>query len=264
QEAGFKDIFLLQEPIAASLAFFNESHGDKKEGYWLVYDFGGGTFDAALVHSTEQELKVVDHEGNNFLGGADFDFAIIEKIIVPDIVRLTGIENFEQELRVKYGKYEKLYYEIMYYAEEAKKELSYSPSVVIEFSAELNNKKYDFSIPVSRKKIDEIFLPIINETIRLLKNVMENNRLAPKDINEIILVGGSTFLPQVREQLSLQTGIPLNFSSDPTTSIAAGAAYYSANKYYEASTIENEPRSEEIAGEILSNVEFTPAELKIE
>src|SRR6185295_7945965 len=265
QEAGFKDIFLLQEPIAASLAFFNESSGEtKKDGYWLVYDFGGGTFDAALVHSTEQELKVVDHEGNNFLGGTDFDFAIIEKIIVPDIVRLTGIENFEQELRVKYGKYEKLYYEIMYYAEEAKKELSYSPSVVIEFSAELNNKKYEFSIPVSRKKIDEIFLPIINETIRLLKNVMENNRLAPKYINEIILVGGSTFLPQVREQLSLQTGIPLNFSSDPTTSIAAGAAYYSANKYYEASTIENEPRSEEIAGEILSNVEFTPAELKIE
>lgn len=264
QEAGFKDIFLLQEPIAASLAFFNESHGDKKQGYWLVYDFGGGTFDAALVHSSEQELKVVDHEGNNFLGGTDFDFAIIEKIIVPEIVRQTGIENFEQELRVKYGKYEKLYYEIMYYAEEAKKELSYSASVIIEFSAELNNKRYEFSIPVTRKKIDEIFLPIINETIRLLKNVMENNRLAPKDINEIILVGGSTFLPQVREQLFLQTGIPLNFSSDPTTSIAAGAAYYSANKYYEESIAVDGPRLDEIVDESSSDVDLTPEELKIE
>ncbi len=263
QEAGFKHIFLLQEPIAASLAFFNEVAGDsKKDGYWLVYDFGGGTFDAALVHSTEQELKVVDHEGNNFLGGADFDFAIIEKIIVPEIVRQTGIENFEQELRVKYGKYEKLYYEIMYYAEEAKKELSYSSSVVIEFNAELDNKKYEFSIPVTREKINEIFLPIINETIKLLKNVMENNRLTPKDINQVVLVGGSTFIPQVREQLALQTGISLNYSTDPTTSIAAGAAYYAANKYYESSPIEEAP--EEIGGEILSTVEFTEPELKIE
>src|SRR6185295_18269228 len=160
QEAGFKDIFLLQEPIAASLAFFNESQGDKKDGYWLVYDFGGGTFDAALVHSTEQELKVLDHEGNNFLGGADLDFAIIEKIIIPEIIRQTGIENFEQELRVKYGKYEKVYYELMYYAEEAKKELSYSSSVIIEFNADLNGNKYEFSIPLIKEKVDEIFLPI--------------------------------------------------------------------------------------------------------
>ena len=264
EEAGFKTIFLLQEPIAASLAFFNESSGEvKKDGYWLIYDFGGGTFDAALVHSTEQELKVVDHEGNNFLGGADFDFAIIEKIIVPEIVKKTGIENFEQELRVKYGKYEKLFYEIMYYAEEAKKELSYTPSVLIEFSAVLNAKKYDFSIPVTREKTDEIFLPVINETIVLLKKVMDNNRLTAKDINQIVLVGGSTFVPQVREQLALQTGIRLNYSSDPTTSIAAGAAYYAANKYYEAAE-EETIKAEEVGEEILSNVEFKEPELKIE
>ena len=265
KEAGFTTIFLLQEPIAASLAFFNESAADiKKDGYWLIYDFGGGTFDAALVHATEQELKVVDHEGNNFLGGADFDFAIIEKIIVPEIVKTTGIENFEQELRVKYGKYEKLFYEIMYYAEEAKKELSYSTSVMIEFSADLNGKRYEFSIPITREKTDQVFLPIINETVSLLKKVMDNNRLTAKDINQIVLVGGSTYVPQVREQLALQTGIALNYSSDPTTSIAAGAAYYAANKYYESSGEEEKARAEEVGEEILSNVEFVTPELTIE
>jgi molecular chaperone DnaK len=265
QEAGFKHIFLLQEPIAASLAFFNESPGDiKKDGYWLVYDFGGGTFDAALVHSTERELKVVDHEGNNFLGGADFDFAIIEKIIVPEITRQTGIENFEQELRVKYGRYEKLYYEILYYAEEAKKELSHSTSVVIEFSAELNDKRYEFAIPVTREKVNEIFFPIISETINLLKKVLENNRLHAKDINQIVLVGGSTFVPQVREQLELQTGIPLNYSSDPTTTVAIGAAYYAANKYYEFSGEEVIQQPEKIAGDVFSDAEFTVPELTIE
>ena len=264
QEAGFKDIFLLQEPIAASLAFFNESPGaGKKDGYWLVYDFGGGTFDAALVLSNDQELKVVDHEGNNFLGGTDFDFAIIEKIIVPEITKQTGIDNFEQELRVKYGKYEKLYYEIMYYAEEAKKELSHSPSTVIEFGAELNGIKYEFSITVTRERTDEIFLPIINETIQLLKNVLENNRLSVKDINEIILVGGSTFLPQVREQLAAQTGIPLNFSSDPTTSIAVGAAYYASNKYYEPFADVSEPQPQYANAEISAGTEPSSPDLKI-
>src|SRR5204862_758450 len=110
-----------------------------------------------------------------------------------------------------------------------------STSVVIEFRAELNDKKYEFAIPVTREKITEIFSPIINETVSLLKKVLENNRVAVNDINQIVLVGGSTFVPQVREQLATQTGIPLNYSSDPTTAVAIGAAYYAANKYYESS-----------------------------
>lgn len=265
KEAGFKEIFLLQEPIAASLAFFNEpSEHSKESGYWLVYDFGGGTFDVALVQSQEHELKVVDHEGNNFLGGADLDFLIIDKIIVPEIVRKTGLEDFEQELRVKYGKYEKLYYELLYYAEEAKKELSSSAFTIIEFSAMLNEKLHNFSIPLSRENIDNIFLPVINETIRLLNNVMVNNNLTANDINQIVLVGGSTFIPQVREQLALQTGISLNYSIDPTTSIATGAAYYASNKYYESSTDDDKIKSGEVAKEILSTIDFVTPELKIE
>jgi len=261
QEAGFKDIFLLQEPIAASLAFFNESSSSKKDGYWLVYDFGGGTFDVALVHATEQELKVIDHEGNNFLGGADFDFAIIETIIVPEIVRQTGITDFEDQLRVKYGKYEKLYYELAYYAEEAKKELSQTNSVVIDFTAEFSDKKYVFSIPITRQEIETLFLPIINETIGLLKKVMENNQLEPNDVNQIVLVGGSTLVPQVREQLSQQTTIPLNHSTDPTTAIVVGAAYYAANKYYDSPQIEQQV--EEIASKIPSQIEQIKPDLKI-
>lgn len=68
--ALFKEVFLLQEPVAACLAFFNENKlTDKPSGYWLVYDLGGGTFDVALVKATDEELKIIDHEGNNFLGG---------------------------------------------------------------------------------------------------------------------------------------------------------------------------------------------------
>lgn len=266
QDAGFKHVFLLQEPIAASLAFFNSPDVPKNntEGNWLIYDFGGGTFDVALVKSSADELKVLDHEGNNFLGGMDFDFAIIDKIIIPAIIAETGIENFEDEVRLKHGKYEMLYYQMMYYAEEAKKELSRNASTDIEFSAQLEGKNYDFYIAVSKEKADEIFLPIVNDTIGLLKKILENNNLTAANINEIILVGGSTFLPQVRQELAAQTGIKINFSIDPTTAIAAGAAYYAANKYFEPIAPTAITSNEAIADELLAGIDFDTVSLKID
>ncbi len=266
QQAGFKEVFLLQEPIAASLAFFNASAeaAIQSDGYWLVYDFGGGTFDVALVKSSQDDLKVIDHEGNNFLGGMDLDFAIIDKIIVPEIIKQTGIENFEEEFRVKYGKYEMLYYQVMYYAEEAKKELSNAASTIIDFGAILNDKNYDFYFTITKEQIDELFLPIINETIKLIHKIIENNKLAASDIHQIILVGGSTFLPQVRQQLAAQTGIPINHSIDPTNSIAIGAAYYAANKYYEPAVIEKIISNEEIGKDLLASIDFTPVNIELD
>jgi molecular chaperone DnaK len=263
QNAGLSDIFLLQEPIAACLAFFNEAGAkERSEGYWLVYDLGGGTFDVALVKSTGGELKIVDHEGNNFLGGLDFDFAIIDNLVIPAIIQQTGITDFEDEFRVKHGKYEMLYYQVMYYAEEAKKELLNTTGTSIEFTAVLEGKSYDFYIPITRDAVDKIFLPLITETISLLNNVLKNNGLTRTDINEIILVGGSTFLPQVREQLNIQTGIPLNYSIDPTTSIAVGAAYYAANKHYNpADTVVKE---DSLVDALLATIDFEPADITID
>ena len=256
--AGFKDVFLLQEPIAASLAFFNSNTGanENMNGNWLVYDLGGGTFDVALVRATEGDLKVVDHEGNNFLGGMNFDAAIIDHIVIPHIEQQLGIEHFEDELKVKFGKYELLYHKIMYYAEEAKKELSAGVDTVIEFREEMDGKEHEFYIPVSTNAVFELFNPIIDETIQLLNRVLVNNSLETKDIREIILVGGSTLLPHVRNRLAEKTDIQVNCSIDPTNSIAVGAAYYAANKYYEP-TVPEQPAAE-VAAAILSAVDFTP------
>lgn len=266
KDAGFKEVFLLQEPIAASLAFFNAvGTPENAGGYWLVYDLGGGTFDVALVKSTEGELKVIDHEGNNFLGGMNFDSAIIDQIIIPAIIKQTGIQNFEEEFRVKYGKYEMLYYQVMYYAEEAKKDLSQSNSTIIEFGAVLDDQHYDFYIPVTREEVDAIFAPIINDTIKLLHKILENNQLTSADINQVILVGGSTYLPQVREQLATQTNIPINFSIDPTNSIAVGAAYYASNKYYEPSVTETAVAAgDDFVSDIIASVDFDPVDLTVD
>ncbi len=238
EAAGLQPVYLLQEPIAASLAYFNHKNTPTNaSGYWMVYDFGGGTFDAALVKVSAEDMKIVDNEGNNFLGGVDFDFLIVEKIIVPIIIEKTGVDNFEEELRQKHGQYEKLYYHLLYLAEEAKKELSNNAITEIEFSTTINEQLHGFIIPISKTQLDELFLPKVNETIQFMKRLLSNNQLQASDIQQIVLVGGSTYLPIVRHQIVEQLGIPINTTIDPTTAIAVGAAYYAANKFYEPKVI---------------------------
>ena len=92
QLAGLKDSPLLQEPVAAALAYGFQADG--KKAYWLVYDFGGGTFDAAVIKAEEGSIHVVNHGGDNFLGGADIDWAIIEKVLVPRLLQEYDLEDF--------------------------------------------------------------------------------------------------------------------------------------------------------------------------
>ena len=231
--AGFREVLLLQEPIAASLAYFNnqETNADR-DGYWLVYDLGGGTFDIALMQITEGEMKVVDHEGNNFLGGADFDFSIIEKIIVPYVTEHFGIENFEEELRKNNGKYEQLFYELIYKSEEAKKELSQQHESQIDFILD----GQEVLLTITREELENTLKTRVADTIAMLKSILIRNELGTNDIEEILLVGGSTYIPYVRQKLAQQTGIKVNSQIDPTTAVAIGAAYYAANKYYQPET----------------------------
>jgi molecular chaperone DnaK len=103
-QAGFSQLVLLQEPIAACLAYANTSNLNiETEQRWLVYDFGGGTFDAALVYINQRELKVIDNKGNNFLGGIDIDYAFIAEILAPYLVEHTGDTNLWEKLIAKDG-----------------------------------------------------------------------------------------------------------------------------------------------------------------
>ena len=231
-QAGFQEVFLLQEPIAASLAYFNNTNQNDNDGLWLVYDLGGGTFDIALVETKEGEMKVRDHEGNNFLGGVDFDSLIIEKLFVPKIAEKINIDNFYDQLTERYGKYEKVYYHLLYLAEEMKKELSVQEESEVDFSIDVDGEEYEFYITVTREEFNGVISKRIDETTSMILAIMERNSLQSHDINEIILVGGSTFIPYVRTRLYEKTGVNINSGIDPTSAVAIGAAYYAANKYY--------------------------------
>ncbi|HZH64757.1 MAG TPA: Hsp70 family protein [Flavisolibacter sp.] len=240
-EAGFKEVVLLQEPIAASLAFFNDSKkGIPEGGHWLVYDLGGGTFDVALVSIVAGELRVVDHEGNNFLGGMDFDTAIIEQIIIPKIIEQTGDPTIEEQLRNRNGALEKLFYVLLHKAEEAKKELSQQDETEIEFT--VPGTEEEMYVRITKEDVARIIHEKIWSTVELIQTILKRNNLQAPQVTNIIMVGGSTYIPYVRELVARETKIPLAFDTDPTTAIAVGAAYYAGSKL--SSVVAAEPKIE--------------------
>lgn len=228
--AGIIGTSILQEPIAASLAFLNDNESPT-EGYRLVYDLGGGTFDVALVKTEDGEMDVLDHEGDNFLGGLDFDYKIIEDIICPFLKTKGNFENIEQELRSASGKYNKKYFELMKKAEDTKVALSSYTEAEIEFEIEDNDGKFiDAYFTISREEFEKSIEPLVTTSLEFITKLIERNNLTKETIEEILLIGGSTYIPYVRKRLADELQIKVNSDADPTTAVAVGAAYYAGTK----------------------------------
>lgn len=235
--AGFKQVVLLQEPIAASLAYANkEKRIDLKNSQWIVYDFGGGTFDVALVRIVEEELKVLDHEGYNYLGGADFDALIVKKIITPQIEKKGQFTDLLAQMTSESGRYNTLWYALLRLAEEAKIELSTRTSAEIDLSRihnlvdETGKSFNDLIITVTRSEFEDIIKDAVYSTAEMLKKILTRNSLRPQDLKFVLMVGGSTYIPFVRKRIEELLGIPVNTGIDPTNAIAIGAVYFAATK----------------------------------
>lgn len=234
--AGFKSVVLLQEPIAASLAYANkEKNVDLKNSQWLVYDLGGGTFDVALVKIVEGELTVLDHEGDNYLGGTDLDALIVEKIVVPDLERRGSFADLLGEMKSESGQYNKLWHTLLLHAESAKVELSTKTSAEIDLGtvsdlADDEDKAIEAIINIARSEFEAIIKDPIESTIERMKIILTRNSLQPGDLKFILMVGGSTFIPYVRKRVEEVMGIPVNTSIDPTNAICVGAAYFAGTK----------------------------------
>lgn len=232
-QAGFKQVVLLQEPIAASLAYANmKKERELQEGQWLVYDLGGGTFDVALIKIKDGDMNVLDHEGDNFLGGADFDRMIIEKLIIPKLNENYTFSNLEDKMKSASGKFNSLYLKLLSLSEEAKIRLSAKTSSEIEvtgFQDEEGND-VDMEITITRSEFNEIIKAEIDRTIEMIKKILTKNSLKPTDLQFTLMVGGSTYIPYVRSRVEEVLQIPINCEIDPTTAVAIGAAYYAATE----------------------------------
>jgi len=228
-QAGFEHVFLLQEPVAACLAYANLSHLNiEDEQRWLVYDFGGGTFDTALVYINHRELKVIDNKGNNFLGGVDIDHAFLSQVIIPRLADITEDAELWQKISQKTGVYEKLWHYLNYQAEEAKKQLSMSPSVWIEINFPELDIAAEFEI--SREIFNTVVAPKYKETEEFIRSLLLENSMSFSDISRIVLVGGTTYIPFIKDSLRNISNTIVDDSIDPTTAVIVGAAYYAGSQ----------------------------------
>ena len=231
--AGLKQVVLLQEPIAASLAYANKHKIKELEnGQWLTYDLGGGTFDVALIKIKDGEMKVIDHEGDNFLGGSDFDNLCVEKMIITYLNKNYHFNNLDNDLKSASGKYNHIYYRFMKLAEEAKVILSSRTSAEIEIKdfTDENGEEIDITIEITRSEYESLIKETIDKTIEMIKKMLIRNSLKPSDIQFTLMVGGSTYIPFVRRRVEEILQIPINCAIDPITAIAIGAAFYAGTK----------------------------------
>lgn len=223
--AGIKFAPLLQEPIAASIAYgFLEK---MPKGYWVVYDLGGGTFDVAIMSAKEGSLSVVDHCGDNFLGGVDFDWKIVEDIIHPILAKEFNLPGLG---RTK--KYQLLNAVLKARAEEAKIELSQmeETEIVLDQIKDIEGNEIHINIPISRKQFIPLIERYIDKTIDFFSQVLRNQGLSSSDVSQLILVGGPTQIPYVRSRLKDAFKIPIEYKIDPITVVAQGAAIFAASQ----------------------------------
>ena len=225
--AGFSHIELLQEPVAASMAYGLDSN--KKDGFWLVFDFGGGTFDAALLKVEEGIMKVIDTEGDNYLGGKNLDFAIVDEIILPYIQ-----ENFViDSILADDTKKQILRNAMKFYAEETKIKLSFNDTHNIlsdlgDIPGEDDEgEEFELDITVTQNDIAKAVSPVFQKAIDVSLSLLERNNLKGSSLDSLILVGGPTFSPVLRKMLEQQICKP-DTSADPMTVVSKGAALYAS------------------------------------
>jgi molecular chaperone DnaK len=225
--AGFNHIELLQEPVAASMAYGLDSN--KKDGFWLVFDFGGGTFDSALLKVEEGIMKVIDTEGDNYLGGKNLDFAIVDEIILPYIQDNFIIDSILADDTKK----QILRNAMKFYAEETKIKLSFNDTHNIlsdlgDIPGEDDEgEEFELDITVTQEDIKNALAPVFQKAINVSLNLLERNNLSGSSLDSLILVGGPTFSPVLRGMLEEQICKP-DTSADPMTVVSKGAALYAS------------------------------------
>ncbi len=211
--AGFDVKRVINEPTAAALAY---GLNKKKDEKIVVYDFGGGTFDISVLEVSEDTIEVKATGGDTHLGGEDFDQKVVSWLI-ESFKRDQGIDLSKDQLalqRLKEG------------AERAKIELSSSLETEVNLpfiTSDASGPKH-FYYKLSRSQLEGMVKEYIEKSITLVQGTMGEAKLSPKEIDEVVLVGGQTRMPAIQEAVKQLFGKEPNKSINPDEVVAIGAA----------------------------------------
>ncbi len=215
--AGFNVRRIINEPTAAALAYGLNQIEDLMV---LVYDLGGGTFDASLVELMEGVVDVRASHGNTQLGGDDFDRLLAEHLA----------DHFQQEHQVDLRQDRRAWARLIRAAEAAKIELSSHPFAWIkeEYLVEKDNVPLHLEHEVSRQTFEGLIYDLIKETLDSIDQVMADAQVSAEEIDQVLLVGGSTRVPLVRELIEQHLGIEPQVLINPEEAVALGAGVQAA------------------------------------
>ena len=211
--AGLDVLRIINEPTAAALAYGL----DKKHAHnVLVFDLGGGTFDVSILELDDGVFEVKATSGDNHLGGDDFDQRIID-FLIKDFKEKEGIDLSKDKMAMQRLKDE---------AEKAKVELSQTlkTNINIPYITATDSGPKHLNTELSRAKFEELCLDLFKRVETPIKNAIKDSKLDPSQINEVILVGGSSRIPKVVELVESITGKKPNKSINPDEVVSLGAA----------------------------------------
>lgn len=212
--AGLEVERIINEPTAAALAYgADKTEQDKTI---MVFDLGGGTFDVSILELGGGVFEVVATSGDNHLGGDDFDNAIAN-YIVEEFKKANGIDLSQDKMAMQRIKEE---------SEKAKKELSTTQQTHISmpFISANESGPLHIDMDLTRAKFDELTKDLVQRTLKPVQDALKDAELTKNDIDEIILVGGSTRIPAVQELIKKELGKEPNKSVNPDECVAMGAA----------------------------------------
>jgi molecular chaperone DnaK len=215
--AGIEHAVLVQEPIAAAIA--HAGSGEVRSGSWLVYDLGGGTFDVSLVRCKDGRLQVLDHDGDNHLGGRDLD-----RVVSRCAVERVRADGRLGELKRTDPANAEIYGRIKVEAERVRVALSREPRARFE----LRDRDVVIGFELDRDELEALLLPTIQRTTRLCNQVLARNRIEAQALSGLVMVGGPTLTPCVLRVVSAEVGIEVAHSGDPMTIVARGAALFAS------------------------------------
>ncbi len=215
--AGLEVVRIINEPTAASLTY-DTNQWDLKR--LLVYDLGGGTFDVSIVQVQEGVVEVLASHGDTQLGGDDFDALLAEHIM----------QHIENEQQVDLRDVPAARARVLRAAEEAKKQLSVAPFATIqeEYVAEQDGTPVHLMMEMARHEFDDLVRPLLDKTMVCVGQALDDAKLNPSQLDQVLLVGGSTRSPIVTEMLEERLDKPAHQEVDPDLCVALGAGVQAA------------------------------------
>ncbi len=212
--AGLEVERIINEPTAAALAFGLDKLD--KEQKVLVYDLGGGTFDVSILDLADGTFEVLSTSGDNMLGGDDFDNKIMD-YVVAEFKKQEGIDLSADKMAMQ---------RVKEAAEKAKKDLSgvMQTQISLPFISAGANGPVHLEMSLTRAKFDELTRDLVERTVGPVRRALSDAGVTPSEIDQVLLVGGSTRIPAVQEAVKRELGKEPNKSVNPDEVVSMGAA----------------------------------------